>query len=64
MAARLIETQGNTQPLTCQFDHRQLVVFSRQGLEVKCRTCKQVQTVSWQELEVIRATLNQTIARA
>ena len=64
MAARVIETESLIRPLACSNDHRQLVVFSRAGLEVKCRTCKQVQTVSWQELEVIRATLQGTIARA
>ncbi len=53
------------QQIACTFDHRLLVVFSRQGLEVKCRTCKQVHCVSWQELETIRATLQSTaIARA
>ncbi len=63
--ARLIETGSNTHPLTCQFDHRQLVIFTRSGVEVKCRTCKQVQIVSWQELETIRAALQSTaIARA
>ncbi len=63
--ARLIETGSNTHPLACSNDHRQLVIFSRQGLSIKCRTCKQVQLVSWQELETIRAALQSTaIARA
>ncbi len=63
--ARVIEMSGNTHPLACSNDHRQLVIFSMRGLEIKCRTCKQVQLVSWQELETIRAALQSTaIARA
>ena len=58
--ARVIEMSGNTHPLACSNDHRQLVIFSMRGLEIKCRTCKQVQLVSWQELETIRAALQST----
>jgi hypothetical protein len=44
--------------IVCSNDHRLLVVFTLFGLEVMCRTCKQIQRVSWAELEAIRAQLN------
>jgi hypothetical protein len=43
--------------IECKNDHRLLVVFTLFGLEVMCRTCKQIQRVSWAELEAIRADL-------
>ncbi len=45
---------ANAQRIECEYDHRLLMVLSRAGIEIKCRTCQRIDVTTWEELEAMR----------